>query len=289
MPPSTFSPSRVQEFNFIRTIGEHRKCMGERFTTPTWVNITTITMHAKLGTPIDVQKLRAHLEDGEMELAPFCCLTISQNKKTFKNQLTTTMRMCGTNKSVKFFHNGSIHVTGATGVFECEVIIDRIHQNLLPMLTACRLPRPEFHVTLINSCFSLRHEVDLYRLIAHVSQPTHGSIYQWVFTPETYSGLRIKFQPFGDGKFVTTSVFSSGNVIITGSKTLKEVAFAYRLLTELVYEAPGIIMEPNEPKSKFEKSRGANCWRYDVLFEWAHANGFRSWLDAPVDNTEIKF
>ena len=289
MPPSAFSPSRVQEITFNRTIGEHRKCMAERFTTPTWVNITTITMHAKLGTPIDVQKLRAHLEDDEMELALECRLTISRNKKTFKNQLTTTMRMFGTNKSVKFFHNGSIHVTGATGVFECEVIIDRIHQNLLPMLTACRLPRPEFHVALINSCFSLRHEVDLYRLIAHVSQPTHRSIYQWVFTPETYSGLRIKFQPFGDGKFVTTSVFSSGNVIITGSKTLKEVAFAYRLLTELVYEAPGIIMEPNEPKSKFEKSRGANCWRYDVLFEWAHANGFRSWLDAPVDNTEIKF
>ena len=144
MPPSTYIPSQVQEFHFIRTIGEHRKCMGERFTTPTWVNITTITMHAKLGTPIDVQKLRAHLENDEMELAPNCRLMISRNKKTFKNQLTTTMRMFGTNKSVKFFHNGSIHVTGATGVFECEVIIERIHEHLCRCSLPVECPVPNF-------------------------------------------------------------------------------------------------------------------------------------------------
>jgi len=286
-----YSAAQVQELLFIRTIGEHRKCIGERHSVPTWVNITTITMHASINTPIDVEKMRALLKDDGVDLGKGCHLELGQNKKTFKNQLTATMRMFGTKKSVKFFHNGSIHVTGATSVFECDIIIARIHEQLLPMIELDKneIPRPVFHVSLINSNFSLRHAIDLLQLIKHVSRRTHRDIFQWVFTPETYSGLRIKFRPFGDGKLVTTSVFASGNVIITGSQTLKEVAFAYRILTEMVHEADGVVLAPNEPSSKFDRGRGPNAYAYDDLFAWAHRNGFRSWLDAPVENTRIKF
>jgi TATA-box binding protein (TBP) (component of TFIID and TFIIIB) len=55
------------------------------------------------------------------------------------------------------------------------------------------------------------------------------------FDPDRYSAVKIKFKPAENMKQVTTSIFSTGKIIVTGAETLKEIAFAYNVINQHIY------------------------------------------------------
>ena len=76
----------------------------------------------------------------------------------------------------------------------------------------------------------MNQNLNLYKVIKDFDNPK----YEVKYDPEIYAPVVIKFKPLEGMKRITTSVFSTGSVGITGAETLMEVAHAYREINEMI-------------------------------------------------------
>jgi len=101
-----------------------------------------------------------------------------------------------------------------------------------------------FRVVMINSNFSLNYNINLMRVAQHFEN--HSDIFKVSFEPDQIQAVKIKFKPAQDMKEITTSIFSTGKIIITGAETLKEIAFAYNIINQHINQNdPQIRVLPN--------------------------------------------
>jgi len=100
-----------------------------------------------------------------------------------------------------------------------------------------------FRVVMINSNFSLNYQVNLMEIENTFSE---NEIFNVSFEPDKYSAVKIKFKPANDMKRVTVSIFSTGKIIITGAETLKEIAYSYRMINEMIDQNDEIKVLPTE-------------------------------------------
>ena len=180
-----------------------------------------------------------------------------EGKRNFNNQLTL---FCvdvdsGKKRSMKIFTNGSIHVTGCYSLVDIGVVITVLNHIRREVYGEVAIPiRPEqATVALINSQFNVNCKVNLRKLVSLFSNPALG--YEVTYSPEKYAGAMLRFPPTlpTSKKGPSVKAFASGSMIISGVKTLKETAFVYNHVMNIVNNNRED-MCPSEQDNKIEYS-----------------------------------
>ena len=240
-------------FYYLSTLGDFRENFPEDHR-PSWIKITTITMVSKFLQEIDVPKLKNHYMCSECrpkyQLNPRhqrCSVCQSINIKIkikgstfdgfewrmkdniFYNQITLGYTDQYSTKSVKVFPNGSVQVAGCSDLFDCSRVIKQLN-FILNEILGINTPSDAFKIVMINTNFSLNYNINLMETMRIFSE---NKLFASVtFDPDKYSAVKIKFKPAENMKQVTTSIFSTGKIIVTGAETLKEIAFAYNIINQ---------------------------------------------------------
>ena len=284
-----YSAIANNSFSYLLTLDEFRKDFPDE-TRPSWIKITTITMVSSFIQEIDIKKLRFLFEkletfkikrSGTKDDGGFVW---KLKPTTFYNQVTLTYHDSYSTKSVKVFPNGSIQVAGCCDLFDCKRIITQltyIFKTFLGMES--QVPVDSFRVVMINSNFSLNYNINLMKVAQHFEN--HSDIFKVSFEPDRYSAVKIKFRPAQDMKEITTSIFSTGKIIITGAETLKEIAFGYNIINQHINEEPNIRCEPTVEKDVFDVFLGHRC---EPMVEHLKNKGFKSWIQT-ITNRQINF
>ena len=283
-----YSSIANNSFSYLLTLDEIRKALPDE-TRPSWVKITTITMVSSFIQQIDIKKLREIFERiGSYKMRRQGSSTEGFEWKlkptTFYNQVTLTYHDTYSTKSVKVFPNGSIQVAGCCDLFDCKRIITQLAYIFKIFLgMEIKISDDTFRVVMINSNFSLNYNINLMRVAQHFEN--HSDIFKVSFEPDRYSAVKIKFKPAQDMKEITTSIFSTGKIIITGAETLKEIAFAYNIINQHINDDPQIRVSPTVEKDVFDVFLGHKC---EPMIQHLRSKGFNSWLQTIV-NRQINF
>lgn len=284
-----YSAIANNSFSYLLTLDEFRKELPEE-TRPSWIKITTITMVSSFIQKIDTKKLRSIFEQldsiklkrsGTKADAGF---EWKLKPTTFYNQVTLTYHDNYSTKSVKVFPNGSIQVAGCCDLFDCKRIITQLSYIFQTFLgIEIQVPVESFRVVMINSNFSLNYNINLIQVAQHFEN--HSDIFKVSFEPDRYSAVKIKFKPAQDMKEITTSIFSTGKIIITGAETLKEIAFGYNIINQHINDDPRIRVSPTVEKDVFDVFLGYKC---EPMVQNLREKGFHSWIQT-VTNRQINF
>lgn len=276
-------------FSYLLTLDEFRRTFPSD-KMPSWVKITTITMISGFSeeVKIDIEKIKSLFADPDESMKKFQSgVPFNWSLKTsttFYNQVTLTYTDTYSTKSIKIFPNGSIQVAGCSDLFDCQRIIKNLNIFFKDVLGLENELSPEtFRVVMINSNFSLNYNVNLHLTAQHFEMC--DDLFEVSFEPDRYSAVKIKFKPAEDMKRITTSIFSTGKVIITGAETLKEIAFAYNIINHHINECQDIRVSPTQVTDVFDVFMGYKC---QDLIQELKKKDFHSWTKTIVNN-QINF
>lgn len=273
-------------FSYLLTLDEFRRKIPED-KRPSWIKLTTITMVSSFNKPIDVPKIRKLFEMSDVHLKLNAQstggVTWSIKPTTFYNQITLSYEDCYSVKSIKIFPNGSIQVAGCNDLFNCSNIISSLIYILQSFDPDVIPPVNTYRIVMINSNFSLNNNINLMKTTEHFER--HSDIFKVSFEPDRYSAVKIKFKPAADMKEITTSIFSTGKIIITGAETLKEIVFAYNIINEHINSNPDIRVSKTDVEDLFGTFSG-----YDIeeCIDKVKKMGYNSWTNT-VENRQINF
>lgn len=269
-------------FHYLATMDSFRK----EFQDVSWVKITTITMISNMDVEIDVQKIKKIFNFlGEVVLArKGSCgegFKWSVKETSFYNQVTLNYTDAYSTKSIKLFPNGAIQVAGCTDLMDCNRVIRQL-TVLVKVLLDKVIPIKSFQVVMINSNFSINHNLNLMEVAHHFGK---NPIFDVSFDPDRYSAVKIKFKPAEDMKKVTVSIFGTGKVIITGAETLKEIVFAYNIINQHVNSNQNIRVEKTETVDVFDEFQG---YPISQLVPFIKDKGYAPWR-MTKENYKINF
>ena len=279
-------------FSFLLTLDDFRHAFNDEKIAPSWLRITTITMICKRPQTTDVERFRRAFEGAKMVRmslgdGPLAYEWRLGNTK-FYNQGTLENRDGFSRRSVKLFKNGTVHVTGCTDVVDCQRCVKQI--NLLfekIMGVPTKSTDENFQIVMINSSFTMNYKLNLLEVEKCFKE--HPTVFtETHFEPGDYSAVKIKFKPSYDMKQVTTSIFNTGNIIITGAQTYKEIAYAYNLVVTTLHAYSGgrVLCAPYEEIVKFDtKFLG---YRIDDMLPILRRQGHKSWC-LTTNNRQINF
>ena len=157
------------------------------------------------------------------------------------------------------------------------------------------IPEDAFRVVMINSNFSLNKNLNLIQTALKFENAVDRShstgdrgVFKTSFEPDRYSAVKVKFRPAEDMKEITTSIFSTGKIIITGAETLKEIAFAYNIIiSHILHHKNSIIVSDIDPLKK-EIFNVASGYSINDIIKMAKNIGHKSWLHT-IKNKQINF
>jgi len=277
-------------FSYFLTLDEFRKRITQEHPDiePSWIKLTTITMISQFKKSIDIQKLKSFFGEDTIKLT-------NGNKKsrtfdwtrkdtTFYNQITLVYEDHHSTKSAKIFPNGSVQVAGCADLFDCKRVIKQLSfmfSNILGKEYV--IPEDTFRVVMINSNFSLNKNINLIQ-----TAQKFEDVFKVSFEPDRYSAVKVKFKPAEDMKEITTSIFSTGKIIITGAETLKEIAFAYNIIISHILEHKSVLLTTDIDPGKKEIFDVASGYGVNDIINMAKQIGQRSWLDT-IKNRQINF
>lgn len=283
-----YSPLANTTFSYLLSLDRFRNDIPKDHR-PSWVKITTITMVSKFLNEVDIQTLKKHMAKlGSIRLrmlgTKFEGFEWKLRETKFYNQITLGYVDQYSTKSVKVFPNGSVQVAGCSDLFDCNRVIKQLIFILKTLLKIeDEIPSNSFRVVMINTNFSLNYNINLLKLTEHFA---NESMFQVSFDPDRYSAVKIKFKPASDMKQVTTSVFSTGKVIVTGAETLKEIAYAYNIINQhILTSVNSIKIERVETPDVFDTIFGYNIENMVVELR---KKGFQPWGYTPT-NQKINF
>lgn len=216
---------------------------------PSYLSMTTITSTFKISTNLDIQDLKQKMKSKPFVIKkkgsknPGYAWTVKDNK--FFNQITVEYIDEFSKKSIKFFPNGSIHVTGCSDLVDCHRVMAQVKFCVKKYTNNDDVTTFDFKVLMINANFSMNSLLNL----SEVAKKAEENGHMVSFKPEIYSAVKIKFFPGLGMKRITASVFSSGCVLITGAKTLREITSSYKFLIDLLSTT---CVRPNKSTKKFD-------------------------------------
>jgi TATA-box binding protein (TBP) (component of TFIID and TFIIIB) len=273
-------------FSYLLTLDEFRKNLPDDIR-PSWIKLTTITMVSSFSKPVDINKMRTAFEASSLTLHKNTLkskgITWSLKPTTFYNQITLTYEDCYSTKSIKIFPNGSIQVAGCNDIINCKHVITSLEYILRLFDPDVVPPVDSFRVVMINSNFSLNYNINLMKTADHFEK--YSDVFKVSFEPDRYSAVKVKFKPAEDMKEITTSIFSTGKIIITGAETLKEIVFAYNIINHHINDCPGIRVSKTEIVDTFEIFSG---YKIVDAVEKLQSLGFKSWSQTII-NRQIFF
>jgi len=277
-------------FSYFLTLNEFRDRLKREHPEiePSWIKLTTITMISQFKRGINIQFLKTFFEEYELKLSR------KEKKKrkfiwrmkdtTFYNQISLVYEDYHSTKSIKVFPNGSIQVAGCADLFDCKRVIKQLSCMFSRILgKEYVIPEDTFRVVMINSNFSLNKNLNLLQ-----TAQKFESVFKTSFEPDRYSAVKVKFRPSEDMKEITTSIFSTGKIIITGAETLKEIAFAYNIIVSHILENKNSILTTDVDPLKKEVFEIASGYHINQIIETANGLGHKSWVDT-IKNKQINF
>lgn len=252
-----------ETLEYVRSLKQVRKNISGD---PSWIRITTITITSKiLDFEFNTAKFKENFRKmGKIRIrhegSHFSGFEWSMSDTSFYNQVTVSYRDRYSNKSVKIFPNGSIQAAGCSNLVDCHRVIAMLSELIrvvFDLETRPTLAPPT--VQMINTNFSLNSSVHLKKIIDKFSI---NKLWLVTFDPEKYSAVKIKFQPGENMKKVTCSIFSTGKVIVTGARNLKEIVAAYEQINK--YITPNEMVEKAEKRETFDTFMGIKFDDWDV-------------------------
>lgn len=248
----------MDTFEYLLTLNQIREEIPEHLK-PSWIRITTITMVCKDHIKsFDVEHIKEVFRRVKtITLKPKNSegrFTWRMMYNSFYNQVTIGYEDMYSAKAIKLFPNGSIQVAGCSNILDCRRVCRQL-ELILSLVTGKKtvIPFSKFMVVMINTNFSFNTHINLYSLFEDLSK--NPEIDDVVYDPGTYSGLKVKLVPGKDMKRVSVSIFSTGNVLISGAETLQEAAETYRILNRCVGEH--VRFKKSEDPKTFDVTMGA--------------------------------
>lgn len=189
-------------------------------------------MACKINQEIDVETFR-------QTFAKPLRIKIKDSKKSiewkmkengFYNQVTVEFVDGTSKKSIKFFPNGTVHVTGCSDIDDCHKVMNLIRFVVSFIVHKDDVKVDDFKIFMINTNFSMNSTLNLQSVITCLRNLKLNVS----FNPEVYSAVKVKFSPDANMKQVTASIFSSGCVLITGATNLKEINASYKFLIDIL-------------------------------------------------------
>tara|TARA_R110000772_G_scaffold19381_3_gene54113 strand:- start:5159 stop:6013 length:855 start_codon:yes stop_codon:yes gene_type:complete len=283
-----YSPIANNTFSYILTQNEFRDSYPENIRASR-IKLTTITMISSFSKHIDVERIRNIFEQVKdinlhrANLTDNKPITWHLKPSTFYNQITLTYDDGHSTKSIKIFPNGSIQVAGCEDLFNCTYVISGLVHILQEFDKEIIPPADTFRVVMINSNFSLNYNINLIKTTEHFEK--YSDVFKVSFEPDRYSAVKVKFKPAEDMKEITTSIFGSGKIIITGAETLKEIVFAYNIINQYINDCPSIRVSRVEITDRFDEYFG---YKIDDVIAKIKSMGFESWVNT-ITNRQINF
>tara|TARA_R110000796_G_scaffold760_3_gene2839 strand:- start:3668 stop:4525 length:858 start_codon:yes stop_codon:yes gene_type:complete len=280
-----YHPVANNTFSYLLTLDEFRKTFPSD-KMPSWVKITTITMISGFSeeVKIDIEGIKALFAEPDDKMRDFQSKMpfpwTLKTSTTFYNQVTLTYMDTYSTKSIKIFPNGSIQVAGCSDLFDCQRVVTRLNMLFADVLCIEQKLSPDtFRVVMINSNFSLNYNLNLHLTAQHFE--AYSDLFEVSFEPDRYSAVKIKFKPAEDMKRITTSIFSTGKIIITGAETLKEIAFAYNIINHHINDCANIRVSPTQVTDVFDIFMGYKC---QDLIQELKKKEFHPWTNTIVNN-----
>ena len=205
---------------------------------PCCIIISTITMIADLKKEISISDFKECPTWTTEALGLGMEIGTKENnkkvKRTFFNQITIRYKDHISQKSIKIFSNGRLQMTGITSVHEAKKIVT-IVSGCLAMNSKVYKPVALdldniLQIAMINSNFCLNHGLNIVKLQNCIMEhKANGQIPDHVvYEPDVYPGLKIKYK--GTHLFV----FSTGNVVITGAKSIENIKNSYTYINNIL-------------------------------------------------------
>lgn len=209
-----------------------------------YISISTITIICDLCVSIDIMKLESNFSSPPY---PICSINHTKahdeyetskrgkTKKSFYNQITIKFTD-HTTKSIKVFSNGRLQMTGLTSISDAlrcvrviASVIQRSHMAIDTTLVTDISPQ-SMRIAMINSNFSFNSGINIVKLRTIIQNYTGSAV---TYDPDVYPGLKMKHKN-PDGSMTSVFIFSTGNVVITGSKELAHIREAFCIVTKCV-------------------------------------------------------
>ena len=177
----------------------------------------------------------------------------------FQNQMTVEIKpdlpkYPDSKVSLKIFKNGSIQMSGIKCIQACNTVLTKliteikreygiIEDNKIVDIRFVddinELEILSFKIDMINSGFQLNYEVNRENLY---NQLLENKI-ECKFEPSIHAGVNIKFSPSGAEKKVSIFVFESGNIIITGAKTISNILESYNYISDFMEKYKSVVQK----------------------------------------------
>jgi TATA-box binding protein (TBP) (component of TFIID and TFIIIB) len=172
-------------------------------------------------------------------------------KKTFFNQITLNY-IDVSKKSIKLFSNGKLQITGVSCYFECHQIIEKVTRWINKSAQIAVYQVSDAYIGMLNINFSVKHLIDLPALnrVLNSFDNVMG-----VYNPETYPAINMKLQntreylPNNTKNTTSLFIFGTGNIVVTGNKSIDGAIHAYEFINKLFGDFPHLLKRPHPRKS----------------------------------------
>jgi len=221
-----------------------------------FVNVSTITLICVLNyNRLDLKSFTETFnEEGVSIKVPKKCtdeLEYSKRgklKKTFFNQITLNY-VDVSKKSIKLFSNGKLQITGVSCYFECHQIIEKVTRWINKSVQIAVYEVSDAYIGMLNINFSVKHLIDLPTLNRVLN--SFDNVMS-VYNPETYPAINMKLQNTKEytntGNTTSLFIFGTGNIVVTGNKSIDEAIHAYEFITKLFRDYPHLLKQSHPRK-----------------------------------------
>lgn len=182
----------------------------------------------------------------------------NKSETNFMHQVMLVVMVSEKKKiNIKLFKNGSIQMTGVKNLYHFTTAINKIsdalQKNMVTYspLTGLFESKPfsetpevlildniaDLNIRMINSHFDVGFSIDreqLYELVRNKIICT--------YEPFVHACVNIKYH-YDENNTVSVFVFESGNIIVTGGKTMDQIEKAYKYINKILYENYNMIVK----------------------------------------------
>jgi TATA-box binding protein (TBP) (component of TFIID and TFIIIB) len=225
---------------------------------PSDIRIATMTIvcRTSLGK-VDVHSLRSAIDANPQGISE----EINMSNKTMGNSsVIFKWRQDSRNIATKVFTTGSFHITGVKNPGEAVIIsnffckrIDDLSKNGVAFASSSSLQQSSFttsfEICMINSYFSIPHQINLQKAFALTSTST---VFLSKLNIEKHPGLQLKSKSNG----VSVFLFSSGKAIVTGARSIVHILDVFGEICGFLSEQKEVICLPLVSKDKPKGKRG---------------------------------
>lgn len=231
--------SFVAKYFMLNEASYNQKLKNEEMS---YISLSTITMICDLSCSINIKALSDNFMSCNF---PICSLKKTKahdeyeltkrgkTKKSFYNQIT--INFCDhTKKSIKVFSNGRLQITGLVSVYDAEFAVNTLIKILSISSGSIDVDPQSVYVkdisiAMINSNFSFNFGLDILKLKRKLESFKSVSV---IYNPDVYPGLKVKHKT--NNGISSIFIFSTGNVVITGVKSIEEIIDSFELVSNTV-------------------------------------------------------